>query len=282
MTSSLLITPGAGAEEMDLRPWAPRAPQPTTTVVIPALNEAKNLPHVLRRLPACVDEVVLVDGNSSDDTSRSPSACARHPHRASDGRGKGNALACGFAAAPATSSSCSTPTGRPTRPRSRCSSRRSWRAPTWPRARASPGRRERRHYGLRRPATGAPSRVNLLYGGVSPTLLRLHRLLATLSPGHERGLRRLRSRDADHGPRGTRSSRGERGPQRGKADAPRREQPAPRGVMADGCWRTLLAGALPPPRSRGAGRGVRDRASGAYGHRTATFLAVTDRIPGSG
>jgi glycosyltransferase involved in cell wall biosynthesis len=78
----------------------PRAHKPTTTAVIPALNEAKNLPHVLRRLPACVDEVVLVDGNSEDDTI----AVARRERPdirivVQKGRGKGDALACGFAAA---------------------------------------------------------------------------------------------------------------------------------------------------------------------------------------
>ena len=40
----------------------------TISVVIPTLNEAANLPHVLTRLPDCVDEVVLVDGHSIDDT----------------------------------------------------------------------------------------------------------------------------------------------------------------------------------------------------------------------
>jgi len=41
---------------------------PTVTVVIPTLNEAKNIPHVLRRLPESVDEVVIVDGRSTDGT----------------------------------------------------------------------------------------------------------------------------------------------------------------------------------------------------------------------
>ena len=38
------------------------------TAVIPAMNEAANLPHVFARIPSCVTEIVLVDGNSSDDT----------------------------------------------------------------------------------------------------------------------------------------------------------------------------------------------------------------------
>jgi len=42
----------------------------TVSVVIPTLNEAGNLPYVLNSLPKWVDEVVLVDGRSKDDTER--------------------------------------------------------------------------------------------------------------------------------------------------------------------------------------------------------------------
>ncbi len=38
------------------------------SVVIPALNESKNIGHVLDGLPDFVTEVILVDGGSSDDT----------------------------------------------------------------------------------------------------------------------------------------------------------------------------------------------------------------------
>ncbi|WP_421119920.1 glycosyltransferase [Aquihabitans daechungensis] len=41
---------------------------PSVTVVIPTLNEAMNLPHVLPRIPAWVDEVLIVDGRSTDGT----------------------------------------------------------------------------------------------------------------------------------------------------------------------------------------------------------------------
>jgi glycosyltransferase involved in cell wall biosynthesis len=40
----------------------------TVSVVIPTLNEAENIPWVLERMPSIVDEVVLVDGHSSDRT----------------------------------------------------------------------------------------------------------------------------------------------------------------------------------------------------------------------
>jgi Glycosyl transferase family 2 len=39
------------------------------SVVIPALNEAKNLPHVLPLIPRDVHEVILVDGHSTDSTA---------------------------------------------------------------------------------------------------------------------------------------------------------------------------------------------------------------------
>jgi glycosyltransferase involved in cell wall biosynthesis len=68
-------------------------------VVIPALNEAKNLPHVFARLPRDVYEVILVDGHSTDDTVAV--ARALYPEVRvvqQTRRGKGNALRCGFAA----------------------------------------------------------------------------------------------------------------------------------------------------------------------------------------
>jgi len=70
------------------------------SVVIPTLNEAENLPHVLPRLPAGLYEVILVDGHSTDGTIE-VARRLRPDVRvvAQSGRGKGNALAAGFAAA---------------------------------------------------------------------------------------------------------------------------------------------------------------------------------------
>jgi hypothetical protein len=67
------------------------------TVVIPARNEAANLPYVLNRLPAGLFEVILVDGDSTDGTA--DVARALYPGIrlvGQNGRGKGNALMCGF------------------------------------------------------------------------------------------------------------------------------------------------------------------------------------------
>lgn len=75
-------------------------PWPRVSVVIPALNEARNLPHVLARIPASSHEVIVVDGHSVDGTI----AVARRLRPdvrivQQTRRGKGNALACGFEAA---------------------------------------------------------------------------------------------------------------------------------------------------------------------------------------
>ena len=41
---------------------------PTVSVIIPTLNEAKNLPYILPYIPKWVHEVIIVDGRSKDDT----------------------------------------------------------------------------------------------------------------------------------------------------------------------------------------------------------------------
>jgi glycosyltransferase involved in cell wall biosynthesis len=73
---------------------------PRVSVVIPAKNEARNLEHVFGTIPEWIEEIVLVDGHSTDDTV----AVARKLHPAvqivhQQGRGKGDALQAGFAAA---------------------------------------------------------------------------------------------------------------------------------------------------------------------------------------
>ena len=74
--------------------------QERVSVVIPAWNEAKNLPHVLPKIPDWVYEVILVDGDSIDDTvdvARALLPKLRVVQQ--EGRGKGAALRSGFAAA---------------------------------------------------------------------------------------------------------------------------------------------------------------------------------------
>lgn len=72
----------------------------TVSVIVPAKNEVKNLEHVLPMIPTWVDEIILVDGHSTDNTI----AMARHlipdiKVVEQQGRGKGDALRAGFAAA---------------------------------------------------------------------------------------------------------------------------------------------------------------------------------------
>ena len=83
---------------IDLPPVQVR--RPTVSVVVPTLNEAPNLPYVFNRMPDAVDEVVVVDGNSTDGSAEvardlRPDATIVRQH----GRGKGDALAQGFAVA---------------------------------------------------------------------------------------------------------------------------------------------------------------------------------------
>jgi glycosyltransferase involved in cell wall biosynthesis len=87
--------------ERHLRAWDPESAEPAVrvSVVIPTLTEALNLPFVLPRLPEWIDELIIVDGHSTDDTvevARQLWPDVRVVYQ--DGKGKGNALACGLAA----------------------------------------------------------------------------------------------------------------------------------------------------------------------------------------
>jgi len=95
----------ADREAVSLRPHLKVLAQPKVSVIIPTLNEAKNLPHVFGELEKQiaknnVHEIVLVDGFSTDDTI----AVARRLRPdirvvTQTRRGKGNALRHGFDAA---------------------------------------------------------------------------------------------------------------------------------------------------------------------------------------
>ncbi len=98
--SSALSIPAASGNIV-LKPflWT-HVRRPTVTVVVPTYNEAKNLPHVLPYIPEWVDEVILVDGRSTDgtvDVARSLLPDIKVVMETK--RGKGAALRAGFAAA---------------------------------------------------------------------------------------------------------------------------------------------------------------------------------------
>lgn len=83
------------APRIDLDPSGP-----TVSVVIPAMNEARNLPWLADRMPGGVSEIILVDGRSLDDTVATARSLWPDVRIVSQNRrGKGNALACGFAMA---------------------------------------------------------------------------------------------------------------------------------------------------------------------------------------
>ena len=92
------------AEVRTMLPYRPvsalLAIAPTVSVIIPAKNEAANLPHVFSTLPPWVDEIILVDGHSIDDTVAVTRAlCPMAKVVVQPGRGKGDALLAGFEAA---------------------------------------------------------------------------------------------------------------------------------------------------------------------------------------
>ena len=69
---------------------------PKITVLVCALNEEMNLPHVLPRIPEWVDEVILVDGHSTDNTVEvAKKLCPQIRVLSQPGKGKGDALQCG-------------------------------------------------------------------------------------------------------------------------------------------------------------------------------------------
>ena len=78
---------------------APAAVAPRVSVVVPTLNEAENLRHILPRMDASY-EVLIVDGGSTDGTVET--ALELRPDArivTQDRRGKGNALIAGWNAA---------------------------------------------------------------------------------------------------------------------------------------------------------------------------------------
>ncbi|HEY4938426.1 MAG TPA: glycosyltransferase family 2 protein [Actinomycetota bacterium] len=73
---------------------------PSVSLIIPTLNEEANIGWVLQRVPACVDEIIVVDGGSTDRTvevarTLRPDVVIVTELR----RGKGVALRTGFAKA---------------------------------------------------------------------------------------------------------------------------------------------------------------------------------------
>jgi glycosyltransferase involved in cell wall biosynthesis len=98
--TDLEFDPKGSAEELTPLSSSSDIPWPKVTVVIPTLNEARNLPHVFSVLPPALHEVIIVDGHSEDDTMAVARRLRPDARIITQSRsGKGNALACGFAVA---------------------------------------------------------------------------------------------------------------------------------------------------------------------------------------
>jgi len=70
---------------------------PKVSAVICTLNEEENLPHVLPKIPDWVDEILLVDGHSTDATvAIAQELCPRIQVLFQTGKGKGDALKMGI------------------------------------------------------------------------------------------------------------------------------------------------------------------------------------------
>jgi len=77
-----------------------RPSDPSVSVVIPAKDEGANIPWVLDRLPECVTEIIVVDGQSEDRTAAIARAvCPEAKVIEHVNSGKGNAIATGLLAA---------------------------------------------------------------------------------------------------------------------------------------------------------------------------------------
>lgn len=88
-------------------PQSDPAAQPSVSVLVPARNEAGNIPRILERVPSMGSktEIVFVEGHSRDDTYQAIlDNVAAHPEKPcivmkQTGVGKGDAVRAGFAAA---------------------------------------------------------------------------------------------------------------------------------------------------------------------------------------
>ncbi len=98
--ANFLLARPEHADGADRRP-------PRVSVIVPARNEAGNIPAVFARTPEMGSrtELIFVEGHSSDDTYAAiERAIAEHPDRSArlfrqSGRGKGDAVRLGFSAA---------------------------------------------------------------------------------------------------------------------------------------------------------------------------------------
>ena len=104
--SALQPTESTGTAEQPLallsrsRPRPSTGARPTVSLVIPVRNEARNIGWVLEQVADAVDEIILVDGDSTDVTLVTARRCRPDVQVVpQQGPGKGSALRTGFLAA---------------------------------------------------------------------------------------------------------------------------------------------------------------------------------------
>ena len=67
------------------------------TLLIPTLNEEKNLPRILPKIPSMITEILIVDGHSKDETVRvTKEICPQARIVYQKEKGKGDAIRCGI------------------------------------------------------------------------------------------------------------------------------------------------------------------------------------------
>ena len=94
---SALTYPAVGTIRNEATGLSHHRPGFTVSVIIPAKNEARNIAWVLEHMPLSVDEVIVVDGNSTDRTIEVARAIRPDVVIVSEpGRGKGTAMRTGF------------------------------------------------------------------------------------------------------------------------------------------------------------------------------------------
>ncbi|MCU1356229.1 MAG: glycosyl transferase family 2 [Acidimicrobiales bacterium] len=100
LTDRALRPAPVGEPRVDRRRASWVSGMPTVSVVIPTLNEERNLCHVLPRIPDWVDEVLIVDGRSTDATVHEAKRLLPRVRIVEElGAGKGRALFAGMRAA---------------------------------------------------------------------------------------------------------------------------------------------------------------------------------------
>ena len=247
------------------------------SVVIPTLNEERNLPHVLERIPNWVDEVLVVDGLSTDDTIAVARRCRPDVRVVLEStKGKGAALRVGFRAATGhilvmlDADGSTDPREIPTFVGALLSGADVAVGSRFAQGGGTDDMERHRKLGN---WVFTLARARRLPRPLLRPLLRLHRVLERRVAVHRRRLHRLRGRDAHPHPRTTSLAQGRGGAELRVEAHSRHQQPAhDSGRRAQCCVRSSRSGSritwAPAHRSRCSS--TASRARGLTRRRSAT------------